>query len=187
MKGRPLSEAIAYVKAEVPDSDLGPVVALNADDSPVLMQLGNGLLVAYLVDEGDHFSYVQGRDLLPSGLDLPALHRSAVANLADLAHERVTIRQSGPIWALFLDGNLEASLLLLDDLWDEALGSYHAGNPVIAIPARDVICFCDAASSDGVRELRAVVGRVWPAADHLISERLFRRQSKQWLLFDGSP
>jgi hypothetical protein len=40
-----------YLKLDVTD-DTGPVVELSHDDSPVLRNLGNGLLVAYIVDAG---------------------------------------------------------------------------------------------------------------------------------------
>lgn len=105
-------------------------------------------------------------------------------NLGKLAKGKVTIRQNGPTWALFFDGNLEASLILLDEMWDSALRSYHSGEPVIALPARDVLCFCDASSPAGVAELRALVSRLWPEGDHLISDRLFRRRGGRWVPYD---
>ena len=177
-------EALAYVKAEVPDDDPAPVLSLTAEESPVLKRIGGGLLVAYLLDEGDRFSYVQNRHLRAAGVDADQLHTHALANLGKLAKGKVTIRQNGPTWALFFDGNLEASLILLDEMWDSALRSYHSGEPVIALPARDVLCFCDASSPAGVAELRALVSRLWPEGDHLISDRLFRRRGGRWVPYD---
>ena len=176
-------EAIAYLKAEVSAADPAPVVSLSDEDSPVLKQLGGGLVVAYLMDEGDRFSYVQGRDLRVAGVGAEQLHTHALVNLQHLAEGKVTLRQSGPTWALFFDGNFEASLILLDEMWDSSLGSYHHGDPVIALPTRDVLCFCDASSSAGVAELRAVVSRLWPSGDHLISDQLFRRRNGVWVRY----
>src|SRR5215467_4423981 len=103
------SDAIAYLKAEIPSDDPAPVVTLDEDSSPVLKKLGGGLLVAYLIDEGNRFSYVQGRDLKAAGVDAEQLHAYALANLAKLAAGRVTVRPNGPTWADFFDGNFEAS------------------------------------------------------------------------------
>src|SRR3954466_7287640 len=97
-----VQKAVAYLKPVVPDSDAAPVVALGADDSPVLRAFAPGLLTAYLVDEGDSFSYVQGRDLREAGIREEDLHRQALANLAKRAEGKVTIRPHGPVWALFL-------------------------------------------------------------------------------------
>jgi uncharacterized protein YtpQ (UPF0354 family) len=178
MKTR-VETAVAYLKPEVPSGDPEPSVQLDADDAPVLREFAPGLLTAYLVDEGDRFSYIQGCDLREAGMTEEELHRLAVANLGELPEGRVTIRQNGPTWALFLDGNFEASLTLLDDLWTRALREY-ADDPIVAIPSRDVLAFSDVESAAGVSELRAVIRRVWPAGDHLLSENLFRRVDGRW-------
>jgi hypothetical protein len=132
-----------------------------------------------LVDEGDSFSYIQGRDLRETGIREEELHHRAVANLAARADGNVTVRQSRSTWALFFDGNFEASLMHLDDLWTHELREY-APDPVVVVPARDVLAFCDVESVDGVSELRAVVKRVWPVGDHLLSEHLYRRTEGKW-------
>jgi uncharacterized protein YtpQ (UPF0354 family) len=176
-----IRKAVAYLKPEIPMDDPAPAVFLNADDSPILRKFAPGLLIAYLVDEGDRFSYVQGRDLRETGLGEEELHRTGVGNLAQLAESKVTIRQSGSVWALFLDGNFEASLTLVDDLWTQGLREY-ARDPVVAIPSRDVLAFCDAESAAGISELRAVVERVWPSGDHLLTANLYRRADGNWLV-----
>ena len=174
-----LQTAVAYLKPEIPRSDPAPALALSGDDSPVLRAFATGLVTAYLIDEGDTFSYVQGRDLREAGLGEEELHRLAVANLAKLAEGKASVRESGPVWAVFLDGNFEASLMLVDDLWTHGLREY-ATDPVVAIPARDVLAFCDVESAAGVSELRAVVKRAWPLGDHLLSESLYRRVDGIW-------
>jgi uncharacterized protein YtpQ (UPF0354 family) len=177
-------QAIAYLKAEAPAGDPQSTLELDEDDSPVLKKLETGLLVAYLVDLGESFTYVQGRDLKTAGIDAAQLHAHALANLEEAADGKVTIRQNGPIWALFFDGNFEASLILLDNLWEDVLGEYHGGTPAIAVPARDVLCFCNASSTAGIAELRDVIRRVWPRGDHLLSDQIFERRGRRWVARD---
>jgi hypothetical protein len=104
-------EAIAYIKGQVPGDDLAPTMKLDEANAPVLKSLDGGLLVAYVMDEGNRFSYVQGRHLRTAGIDADQLHARAVTNLGKLAEGRVIIRQNGPIRALFCGGNFEASLI----------------------------------------------------------------------------
>jgi hypothetical protein len=54
----------------------------------------------------------------------------------------------------------------------------------VAAPARDVICFCDSSSTEGLAELRAVIARVWPGGDHLLSDRIFERKDGRWRVRD---
>jgi len=144
-------------------------------------------LAAYLVDEGEFFSYVQGRDLREAQVGEDQMHVQAVANLARFAEGKLRIQRSGSVWALFLDGNLEASLMMLEDLWDSSLLEY-ASAPVVAVPARDVLAFCDLSSAEGISELRALVDRVWPGGDHLLSRELYRRSDGNWrVLVQKSP
>jgi len=174
-----IKKAVAYLKPALTDSDPAPVVTLGPDDAPVARAFAAGLLTTYLIDDGDCFSYVQERELREAGVGEEDLHRLAIANLAALAEGKVTVRQSGAVWALIFDGNFETSLMLLDELWTSRLRGY-ARDPVVAIPARDVLAFCDAESAAGVSELRAVVKRTWPSGDHLLSESLYHRVDGVW-------
>ena len=62
------TKAIAYIKEYLPKECDSPVVKLSEKNSLVVQNLGNGFLVTYLVDEGDHFSYIQNRHLFARGL-----------------------------------------------------------------------------------------------------------------------
>ena len=80
MAGSPL-DAIAYLKAQVPSDDPAPSLQLNEDESPVLKTLGGDLLVSYVLDEGNKFSYVQAKHLRAAGITADELHQTAVENL----------------------------------------------------------------------------------------------------------
>src|SRR5262249_59063451 len=95
----------------------------------------NGLLVCYITDTGDALRYLQNRDLDEAALDAEALHEVALGNLARLTSGRVRLLPQGDFFGLLLDGNFEASLLLLDDLWDGALAGYPGSGLVPAVPA----------------------------------------------------
>ena len=88
--------------------------------------------------------------------------------------------ENGDVHALLLDGHFEASLVLLDDLWDEALASYAPNGFIVALPARDVIAFCDAKSETGIAQLRDMVNRITAKGDHLVSQSLYQREGGAW-------
>lgn len=179
-----MPEPIAYLKPLLEDDDpLRALADLPPEDAPVLTPFATDLLVAYLVDEGSHFTYVQGRDLPDHGGSAGSLHRRAVDELVRRADGNVTLHEAGPIQGLIFDGNLEASLLLVDDLWDDALTGYFTTAPVAAVPSRDVLAFCDRDSIEGIAALRAAVDRVWPNGDHLLSRSLYVRQGGVWTPF----
>ncbi len=172
--------ALPILKPLVTD---GRGVALPGADSPVFANLGNGLLVGYLVDQGTCFHFVQERHLEAARLDRDRLHRHAVDNLAAKARASLAVRPYGNVFALLMDGNFESSLILLDALWDDTLAPLASGGFVAALPARDVLAVCDAASAAGVDELRRVVTRSG-GADHPLTPLLWRRRGAAWTPLD---
>jgi hypothetical protein len=102
--------AVAYLKGEVTD-DQEVHITLSESDSPVLRNLGHGLLAAYLVDEGEYYSYVQQRHH-DSLITCDELHAQALAKLTALAEKRAEVRPYGNIYAVLMGGDFEASIIL---------------------------------------------------------------------------
>ncbi len=173
-------KAIAYVKEFLPENSEENVVELSESDSLVTRDLGNGILVTYLVDEGEYFSYVQNRHLVNEDISANDLHTIGIKNLAEKALGTVKIHEHSNIYTLILDGNYEASLLVIDILWDEYLSEYAPNGFVVAIPCRDVIAFCDKNSKNGIEELKQVNGRVFEGADHQLTDCLYQRENGRW-------
>ena len=169
--------AIAYVKVPAPETP--DEVALSEADSPVLKDLENGLLVAYLVDEDGSFTYVQHRHVTDAGISLAQLHDFGITNLRQIAEERLRVQEYGSVYAVFLEGNFEASLILLDSLWTEGLAHLVKNGFAAAIPARDILAFCDSSSTEGLAELRQIVSRA-ENGDHPLTPVLYRRDQGCW-------
>jgi hypothetical protein len=60
---------IAYLTPDLTNDESEPTVSLNHADSPVLRDLHNKLLVAYLVDVGKSFEYLQNGHIVAAGID----------------------------------------------------------------------------------------------------------------------
>jgi uncharacterized protein YtpQ (UPF0354 family) len=178
-----LSHVMPHIKAALPLAD--GAIELGPDDSPVLHDLGNGLIVMYAADQGDHFEFVQNRHTEKARISPEGLHEAAVRNLSAFAEGQLRIAPHGNIFALFLDGNFEASVLLLDAVWEGPLAEYAPNGFIAAVAARDILAFADRRSRKGVKELREVVGRAFPGCDHPISDGLFRREAGRWVRHDG--
>ena len=169
-------QAVAYLKPKL--SDDVPAIELPELDMPVLSDLGNGLLISYLVDEGSCFEYVSEGQRAKAGLSEDELKQLARENLDRLekANEARVVSYED-VFAVLWNGNFEASLLLLDNFWDEDYARLAPNGFVAALPARDVLAFCDANSATGIQQLREIVERADGVA-HAITNTLYRRRSK---------
>lgn len=180
--GEFLVRAVACVKV-ADRSSAAPNVTLDGANSPVVDLLDNGLMVVYLVDEGDRFVYVLHRHLQALGADPRGLMEFGLVNLTNLARRKLQVVQQGSFYGLLLDGHFEASLMLVDELWDSALASMTPNGPVIAIPARDILIFCDARDATGIQQMREATARVLQANDHTLTDQLYRRVDGAWVPF----
>jgi hypothetical protein len=186
------SRAIAYLKPDLTGKPRSKStrrrVELSGADAPVLRPLADGLLVAYVVDQGDHFEFVQHRHLEADGCSEEELHAVAVANLARQASGSLQVARNSEVFAVLMGGNFEASLMVLDDVWENGFRQFVTGEYVVACPARDLLGFCDATSAAGLRELLAVSAMARSDdIDHPLSDRLYRRVGGHWQLFDAEP
>ncbi|MCK6445272.1 MAG: DUF1444 family protein [Planctomycetes bacterium] len=172
------SRAIAYLKVVVrDDSETFTPAEL---DAPILRPHGDEFLVAYLVDEGDRFQYVQVGHLRGAGLTEDELHELGLRNLRAFAETNAQVHPYGSIFAVVAGGNFEASLLLLDEFWTEWYGHLVPNGPVAAIPSRDVMAFGDSGSPQALRELRDLCERVRGTEDHPLTQSLVRRERGVW-------
>lgn len=130
--------------------------------------------------KGDHFLWVQEKHLSTEGGTLAALHEQGLLNLARKASDTLRVTDQGQFFACFLDGNFEASLLLLDDLWDEHLSELVPNGVIAGVPARDILMFCDVQSEAGRREIKERAERVWSNGDHLLRREPYVRRNRAW-------
>jgi uncharacterized protein YtpQ (UPF0354 family) len=181
MNGNVTERAIAYLKAVLPKNG-PPSVALSPADSPIVRTYSEGLCICYVVEDGKSYRYIQHRHLTQDGLTEDELHEIGLRNLAGLASKRnLQVCPHLGIFAVLMGGDFEASTILLDQLWEQDFRQFVQGEYAVALPARDVLAFCDAGSARGISELKQIIGRIIPTGDHLISPRIYIRRDGRFL------
>jgi uncharacterized protein YtpQ (UPF0354 family) len=174
--------AIAYLKAALPTDDDSPSVALPFEQSPVFRPFASGFGIFYVVDDSKSYHFVQYRHLAEDGIDAAKLHEIGIRNLTELAAKRkLRVQPHANIFAVLMGGDFEASMILLDQLWDRGFRQFVAGEYANAVPARDILAFCDSTSEQGILELQQLIERVTPGGDHLISANVYVRREGSFL------
>jgi hypothetical protein len=142
---------------------------------------GHGIAITYAPAPAPDQA-VGWADLAPLGLDERALRRRAFDNL-DAMLGTVRLHGSPPAVLVSFHG-IESSLLLADGFWSE-----HAldlpDEPVVAVPARDVLVVTGSGSAAGIAKARRCVERVYFAGSHhhLVPDLLIRR-GNGWQRYD---
>jgi len=125
--------------------------------------------------------YLTEDDCKLLNLDLPALHKLAVGNLANLAL-RIIPREPEPPFTITAGGKYAASLLLDDKLWDKQASAVR-GELIAAVPSRNTLIFTGSASPGGVEALRRKVQQVYGSSRDVISTTLLVRRNGKWEAF----
>lgn len=136
-----------------------------------------------LAFDGQHTQHLATRKTLERmGIDEAEVLAIARQNLATKVAEveQRTLDDEGPrVGMLVTGGDLEASLLLLDDLWARVALSLE-GAVIACVPARDVVLFADAASEGAVARMGEIADEILEDGDHIISPTLLRRTLDGW-------
>ena len=140
------------------------------------------IFLVYAVDLGDSTMLLDVAGL--KGLDIPIkkLRKLAIDNLKRKTQE---IRRygDGPVYMLTAGGTFEASLLLVDEIWEQQEDSVP-GYLVAGIPCRDTLIYTGSQSAEGIERLRQAVKELYETGGYAISKTLVVRQKGKWELFE---
>lgn len=160
------------------------LAGLAPADSPVVRPLAADVVVMYAIDRPNRLEYITHKAFELMGMDLDALHQLAVRNLPRCL-DRIELHDCGDgVIGISAGGTFEASLLLLDELWPR-LAPHLPGQPLAAIPSRDLI-FIIGSAQPRAYELIAARART-PLADrhHALSTAVFIRQGNSWSAYSN--
>lgn len=172
------AKALPYLSPTASPDDTAPVHAFGSADAPVTRFFSQRLCVSYVVDEPGALVFVRERDVRTQP-ERDDLHARAIENLRRYtARKRLRFEPRGATHHARLDGMHDASLLLLDELWDPPTRvNHHEGELLAAVPSRSTLVFTGTATTSGLQELKAHRQRT------SLSPELFIRRGNRWQPF----
>lgn len=139
------------------------------------------LWVVYAFDLPDAMESLSKELALKMKLGLSDLRPLAVENLRRILPP-IKKHGDGPLFMLTAGADYVASLLLLDNLWNELKESIE-GEIVAAIPSRDVLLYTSSKSSEGIERMRSTIDKVMQSGGYLVSNMMLRLSSTGWKAF----
>ena len=175
------SEAVA-----VPQAPEG--MPLSGPDAAICLTAKRIFGVYHVLENGDRPNhYLSRRELSDAEIalvDLVNLGRHNLVRMILESEKDLEFGQLGNVYRLKLDDRHEASLVLIDALWDGPLQRYVPKGALVAIPTRDACLFCDARSPEAVAELERYMRSLKAIGSTPLSSELFYRRRGQWSVYD---
>lgn len=140
--------------------------------------INEDLVVVYAIDTPSNIAYLNPDELEKLGVAREQLRALAVRNLRGLL-PGIEVQRGDKLNMVVADGNYEASLLLFSDLWAREREKLR-GEPVAAVPARDLLLFADSADADAVAQLRQLAAKMRAEATYSLTDRLFVLREDRW-------
>ncbi|MEV5570844.1 hypothetical protein AB0L06_12390 [Spirillospora sp. NPDC052269] len=137
---------------------------------PIIERWLGELCVGYVFDLENRFQDVTYTDCARLGVRPDELPHLGVHNLT-LRRDKPRIVQGDRRIGFLLGGDLEASLLLVDNLWEQ-VEPQLPGELIAAVPARDMLMVTGSQVAGGIEALVQDADRVWEGMRQRQDERL---------------
>jgi len=177
-----LARALPYFSPVHSVDETAPIHAFGSSDAPISRVFSTTLMITYMIDEPGALVFVRERDIETGKRE--ALHARAIDNLRAHANDRkLRFEPKGAAYVAKLDGEHDASLLLLDELWDPPTRVADLeGDIVVAVPSRGTLLFTGSRARGGIPALRAATMQYRQRA---LSPELFVRRNGAWETYEG--
>ena len=161
------------------------VSGTEPEESVIYRPIAGDLVLLYMLDTGEAMRSLSREDAVAAGLaDDAALHHTALANLRQYMQGKIQIEhvEESSLTQILLDSDYDASLILL---LDEILSSDPVlpANPVLAIPARNVLILCNPSDERTIATLKVAAAQIAEEAPYTISTLLYQYHNGEISLF----
>jgi uncharacterized protein YtpQ (UPF0354 family) len=132
------------------------------------------LVVLYAEDLPNNVRYLVPDDLEHVQVRREGLRALACANLQRIL-PRIQFHQTSGVYLIGAGGTFEASLLLLDSVWEdpELCGP---GELIVSIPTRDMLLAIRSQSAEDVEKMKFIAGMAYRTGTYRLTPRLFIRR-----------
>lgn len=161
---------------------------LPLPESPAYDRYNDDLIVLYAEDSPRSLRFLYEDELRDAGIPRDGFRELAVENLRRLL-PGISALQSERSYALVADNVYESSLLLFDDLWNSDAWTSGimdlAGDPVIAVPTRNIVIVTGSQEPGGLALLQDLASRIAANEPYAITSQLFIYRGGRFQPFDG--
>jgi len=173
-----LSLLVPVIKVVELDAPSAKVIEVPHGESPVVRPFAADLVVMYALDLPTHFQFLSYRDLQAADISEDDLHRLALQNLPTRLPE-VKVHGQAPRYMVTAGGNFEATLLLLDSMWEQ-FAEQMPGELWAVAPARDLLYVSASGWEGALTFLREMANIDLPEKRYALSTCIFARRGGKW-------
>lgn len=154
-------------------------------DQMLTIPLVADLVIAFAISLPKGMKFLYQADLLRYSSDgsLNELYRKAKENLTAYLQE-LQIKSTPVGYTLELDTDIEASMLLLYEQWQNKLN--FLAEPVIALISRDTVILADSSDHEQIHSLRKLTQELYPTVAYRLAPELYTIKNGMLELYEST-
>jgi uncharacterized protein YtpQ (UPF0354 family) len=155
----------------------------GAKETPedVYDELNADLIIVYAEDSPKNIRYLTPKDLEKARLDRNTLKTLASKNLLKLL-PKIERHGTGGFYMITAGGDYEASLLVIDSIWNDLQKDVH-GDVVVAIPNRDLLIVTGSKDRQGIEKMKQLVQKSYSEGSYRLTPKLFAYRGGRFIEF----
>jgi len=153
---------------------------------PVIREVCEDLNCLYAIDNEYGYEIIQEDTLTGLAIDREQLHAIALENYRQLLSKNMKAHGDANGILFTVDGNLEAGLVLIDEIWDQ-MEEKIGEEVVVAVPARDVVVATGRSNRSMIDTFNQKARNILNGGDHPLSGNWFVRKNRKWEVFEPIP
>ncbi len=146
--------------------------------------LNPDLIIVYAENSPKNIRYLGTEDLKTAGIEHSELRALACENLKRILPDIGRQEGANGIHMIAAGGDYEASLLLLDSIWTNNQMELK-GDPVVAIPTRDLLLVTGSGNPEGIEKIRQLAEEVAESGSYRLTSKLFVYRNGSFTAFEG--
>lgn len=140
------------------------------------------LIILYAEDSPKNLRYLTPESMTLAKLDKEQLRELSVKNLRRLVTD-IQIHGDNGLFMITAGGTYEASLLLLNELWQGERMKVD-GDYVVAIPARDMLLVTGSNNQRALQKIRSMAQKIREESAYSLTSDLFVHRSGKFIKFE---
>jgi len=175
------------IPAGVVPNDMAQVDEATTYELPgvslVIFNVCEDLNCLYAIDNEYGLEIIQDAHLGKWEINKAELHDIALENFRSLIATKMTARGDTNGIMFTIDGNLEAGLVLIDEIWEQ-LEEQVGESIVVSVPSRDVIVATGKSNRPMIDAFTENSKQILTTGDHPLSRNWFIREKGKWKVFE---
>ena len=176
------NEITEYLPSDLSEIDNTKVYTLPMGKGFVIRNICDDLNCFYAYDNELGLEIIQETELKELKVSREELHEIAMSNYRQLISKKLNAQNNSEAFWFILDGNLEAGLVLVDEIWDQ-VEEHLKDDIIICVPSRDVIIATGKSNNLVIEDFSKKATEVYLNGDHPLSKNWFLRVNKKWEVF----